>query len=74
MSYTDYLSRRTINRIYRIVEYYFEYPCDFGEVALHQIREELDSFYNEVDEPLELRYEELQRQNLSYSNYINDGD
>ena len=64
----------TLKRIRTIVKYYFEYPCDFGEISLNQIREEIGEFDKREDELLKLYYEKLKRQDLNYCNYINDGD
>ena len=65
---------RTLYEIRTIVEHYFGYPCDFGEMALYQIREKIDEFDKEEIERLKMHYDEMQRQDLKYSNYINDGD
>ncbi len=64
----------TLKEIREIVEYFFGYPCDFGEMALYQIREKIDEFDKEEIERLKMHYDEMQRQDLKYSNYINDGD
>lgn len=65
---------RTLYEIRTIVEHYFDYPCDFGEIALHQIREKCDIFYEGEKERLAQAYDEMQRQKFNYCNYINDGD
>lgn len=64
----------TLKEIREIVEYFFGYPCDFGEVALHQIREKVDEFDKEEIERLKMHYDEMQRQDLNYCRYINEGD
>lgn len=74
MSDLGYRAYETLKRIRAIVVDYFEYPCDFGEITLNQIREEIGEFDKREDELLKLYYEKLKRQDLNYCNYINDGD
>ena len=65
---------KTLHEIRAIVEHYFDYPCDFGEIALHQIREKYEIFYKEEKERLAQEYDEMKRRKFNYCNYINDGD
>ncbi len=56
-----------MDKIHLIAEGYFKRPCDFGEIALHQIREITSNLRAEEDR-------ESIKEIMSYSRYINEGD
>ena len=67
MSCLDYKRRKALDKIHLIAEGYFKRPCDFGEIALHQIREITSNLRVEEDR-------ESIKEIMSYSRYINEGD
>ena len=71
MNNIDFLCRKTISRIYNVVENHYENFCDFGDIALNEIREILSSHYADVAQILKV---EANSQARRYDQYINGGD
>lgn len=71
MNNIDFLCRKTINRIYNVVEDHYDNLYDFGDIALNEIREILSSHYADVEL---IRKVQANNQARSYDQYINGGD
>lgn len=71
MNNIDFLRRKTINRIHNVVEAHYDNLCDFGDIALNEIREILSSHNADVELILKVQ---ANNQARSYDQYINGGD
>ena len=71
MNNIDFLCRKTINRINNVVEEHSDNFCDFGDIALNEIREILSSHNAEVDLILKIQANNQARR---YDQYINGGE